>query len=209
MSLPARCAAIVTVALAACASRPLTDAAPTNRPAADTASASTITLTDATRIAIEDTWDGLGCTYVFSVALTVSADGWRGAASLRARPGGPSISREVTMPLAAIARLEQAVTEARAAMARAPSVPLRDRVRSRWTDDYPSGSMHFTRPATDYALAFTNQHRQLELAIGDVVEPLDVPQDELERPSDLWTAYSDALTALGLHRWLDEACAAR
>jgi hypothetical protein len=200
---------VLVLASSAAACGPRSAAPPpviANTPTGGATSSAVGPLTSARTIVIKDVWVGLGCTHDFGGELTATADGFHGEVELTAgwgQEGGRKAN--VTVPRDIVAALEKDVLAAQAAMAGAPREPDRG---TEWTDDYPSGSMVFTGPAGTYTLAFTDQHRKLELTHDGKTVPLDRAHDlgNGDGPSNVWDTYQAVLVAAQLRQMIDEAC---
>ena len=225
MSPLGRCASLVAVvALVACGSRPPIDDPSTDddppdddQPAAvpratappidaaPPAPPPPVVLTDAVRIEITDAWSGLGCSHTFHATLTANAthDAWRGEATLKTHWPDSVDRREVTLTRDTIVRLEGAVDEARAAMARAAAASLD--AHFPWTDDSPSGGLHFIGAEQSYRIAFTDQRRQLMLEHDGTSEPLE-PPDPNAPGTSLTAAYRNVLSEIGMIARFQKAC---
>lgn len=201
--------AFVLAAAAACGSSSGGSSGPAiaNHPGGGATTGARGVLTSATSIEVRDVWVGLGCTHDFSGRLTAVSGGFHGDVTLTAGWGDDAGRQAtVTVPIALIERLEEAVEAARAAMAGKPVEPDPG---LQWTDDYPSGSMTFTGPRGTYRLGFTDQHRKLVLDHDGESTPVDRPHglgdDDGGTPA-VWTAYTAVLEAAQLRQMLAEQC---
>jgi hypothetical protein len=161
-------------------------------------------LTTATRIAIEDEWVGMGCSYHFTATLERKADVFVGTATFTRSSTNADSTREVVLPLYEVDGLQTMLSSA----VKGPAPAGR---AMGWTDDYPKGSTTLSGPQGTVKIYFLDQRRQLLVDHDGRVQaldpsPADFDDSPLSKPFEQYRSFLDAVGLSALH---DEQCPRR